>query len=205
MDYAKTSKRLSAYLLDTLLVYLLISLIISIRFINPTYEKYINSYKNYEKVLEKYYNEEISSEELINQNKDNLYYITKYSISTNIVVIVVLIGYNVFFQKYNNNQTLGKKIMKIKVTSTNDKEISLLRYFIRLLPMYLILVGNILQVLLNTIIVFITNKNNYIYINSIISYIFLGIAIITFVMISIGKDKKGIHDYLAKTIVVNDK
>ena len=198
----KLSKRLGAYLLDIFLVYLLITLISSIRFINPNYDKYIESYDKYSKVVEKYYKGEISSNELISLNQDNLYKVSKYSVSYNIVMIVVIIGYFGFFQKYNKGQTLGKKIMKIKVVSTEDKEASLGAYLLRILPMYYVLVGNILSILINSILVYFLNSKTFIYANSIVIYLFLAIGIISFVMMNIRKDKRGLQDIIAKTKVV---
>lgn len=203
-NIAKISKRFSAYLLDIILIYVLISLIISIRFINPHYEKYVTAYEKYNKVINKYYDGKIDATEMVNLNKDNLYYVTKYSVSSNIVVIVVLIGYFVLFQKYNNGQTLGKKIMRIKVTSIDKEIVSIGRYFLRILPMYYIFIGNIIAVLLNTIAVYLLKSNEYLYVNSIITYLFLSIGIITLVMTNINKDKQGLHDKIAKTIVVDD-
>ena len=42
----------------------------------------------------------------------------KYSVSYNIVIIIGLFAYFGLFQKYNNGQTIGKKIMKIKRLSS---------------------------------------------------------------------------------------
>ena len=202
MEIASVRKRFSAYLLDIILLYLLTSLIISIRFINPNYDKYIETYEQYNEVLKKYYEKEITSDELVDLNKDNLYYLTKYSISSNIVVIIVIIGYFVFFQKYNHGQTLGKKIMKIKVVGNDNKELSIWKLFIRTIPTYYIFVGNALAVLLNTLVVLFIDKDNFIYVNSVITYLFLGIGIVSLVMIYINKNKQGLHDKLAQSIVV---
>ena len=202
MKKSINSKRLIAYLLDTLFVYLLISLISSIRIINPTYEKYEESYESYSEIIESFYNEEITAEEMVKLNKDNLYDLSKYSISSNVVIIVVIFAYFGLFQKYNNGQTLGKKIMKIKVVSNNDNEVSLGRYILRILPMYYIFIGNVLAVFLNTLALFIFKSNLFIYVNAFTTYLFLIIGIISFVMMNKKQDNLGLHDILAKTKVV---
>lgn len=204
-ERVKISKRLLAYLLDILFVYLLISLISSIKYINPTYEKFESSYEKYSEVLEKYYDEEITAEEMNELNKDNLYTVTKYSVSTNIVIVLVIFGYFVLFQKYNNGQTLGKKIMKIKVISVNDKKPTIKDFIFRTLPMYYIYIGSVIPIILNSIFVFLVNSTSYMYINTISIYFFLIIAIITFVMIYVRKDNRGLHDLIAHTKVVYEE
>lgn len=203
-DKVKLSKRIIAYLLDILLVYLLISLISGIRFINPTYDKYVKVYNEYEDVFERYVNKEISIEEVNELNNDSIYKLTKYSVSTSVVIIVVIFGYFVLFQKYNNGQTLGKKIMKIKVVDANDNNISIIKYILRTIPMYYIFIGSIIPIIINQVVVFLVSSNTYLTVYSIPINIFLFINIISFVMIIKREDSRGLHDLLANTKVINE-
>lgn len=196
------TKRFIAYLLDILFVYLLISLIISIRFINPTYDKFSEAYEKYAEVLEKAYNEEITINEANELNKDNIYNISKYNISSNIVIIIVLIGYYGFFQKYNNGQTLGKKITKLKVTGINEEEVSIGRYILRILPIYYVSIGNIIATFINTILIFILNQEWYTIISSIIIYLSILINIVSIILIFVRQDKRSLHDLISKTKVI---
>lgn len=201
----KVGRRITAFLLDILLLYFIISLITSIRFINLSYDKYNEYYEKYSNVLEDYYDNNIDENEMIEQNKDNFYYLTKYSINYNIVIIVVLIGYFVLFQKFNKGQTLGKKIMKIKVVNENDSEASLGSYFLRTLPMYYIFIGGILPLLINSILVFVLNSSSYFIVNSMVSYLFLFIFIVDVVFILVRKDKRSIHEIISKTKLIDEK
>lgn len=196
-----TSKRFSAYLLDIFFIYLLLSLITSIKFINPTYDKFIDSYEKYSEVVERYTNKEISLNEMQELNKDNYYNVTKYSISSNIVIVVGIFLYFGVFQKYNHGQTLGKKIMKLRVTSNDENEISIWKYLLRTLPMYFVLIGSVISFLINSILVFVLDSSNYMMASSIVTYFSLGIGIIDVVMLLIRKDKRGLHDILANTKV----
>lgn len=172
-----TSKRFTAYLLDIFFIYLLISLIINIKVINPTYEKYYDAYTKYSEVMEKYYNKDLNIEEVQEQNQENYYNVNKYSISNVVVIELVIFLYFCVFQKYNNGQTLGKKIMKIKVVSDNNEDVSILRYFLRILPMFFAFVGGFIPLLINAILVFILNSGNYGTVSSIITYVFIILAI----------------------------
>ncbi len=200
-EQVKVSKRIIAYLLDIILLVFIIGLVTSIRFINPNYDKYMDTYEKYSNVLEDYYNSNIDEQEMINLNKENYYYLTKYSVNYNIAIIIVIIAYFVFFQKYNNGQTIGKKIMKIKVVGT-EKEPSIFSYFIRTIAMYYIYVGSILPLVINTLLVYFFNVNNYLVVATIINYIFTFLAIISFVLILVRKDKRGIHELITNTKVV---
>ncbi len=194
-----TGKRICAYLLDVFLIYVFLTLLVNIRYLNPYYEKYNESYTRYNEIVEKYYNKEISFEEMQEQNMDNYYDINRYSISNNIEIVVVLFLYFVMFQKYNNGQTLGKKIMKIKVVG--DNKTNIWRYLLRMLPMYFILVGGIIPLIINSSLILLLSKEIYLKISQVVTYVFLGIGIIDFVMITMNKDKKGLHDIISKTTV----
>ena len=132
------SKRISAYLMDILLIFIMISLIIEIKFINPNYDEYVDSYEKYNDVIDDYNNELITEEELVKLNTENYYAISKYSVSYNIVIVVGLILYFVVFQKFTGGQTLGKKLMKIKVVNNNNEKPTLFKLFLRCLPVYYI-------------------------------------------------------------------
>lgn len=196
------SKRISAYLIDILFIFIVIGLISEIKFINPYYDKYIESYETYNEILEDYTNEEITEKEFTNLYNENYYLVSKYSVSYNIVIVVAILLYFGVFQKFNKGQTIGKKIMRIRVVSNTDNEdVSLLRYLIRTLPMYYIYIGGLIPLAINTILVFILNDNNFMNITMVVSYLFLFVAILSFVFICIRKDERGLQDIIAKTKV----
>ena len=196
------SKRISAYLIDILFIFIVIGLISEIKFINPYYDKYIESYETYNEILEDYTNEEITEKEFTNLYNENYYLVSKYSVSYNIVIVLAILLYFGVFQKFNKGQTIGKKIMRIRVVSNTDNEdVSLLRYLIRTLPMYYIYIGGLIPLAINTILVFILNDNNFMNITMVVSYLFLFVAILSFVFICIRKDERGLQDIIAKTKV----
>jgi len=204
MNKTINRKRIIAYLLDIILVYMLISAIVSIRFLNPNYDKYIDSYEKYIDIFEDYSKGHITEKEYTKLNTNNIINVTKYSISSNIVIILVIIGYFVFFQKYNNGQTLGKKIKKIKVVSNDNKKLTLKNYFLRILPLYYIFIGGIIPIIISSILVFILPAKIYITVNSLIIYAFFILATISFAMAFRREDKRTMHDILANTKVVEE-
>ena len=200
----KLSKRISAYFLDILLIYLFISLITSIKVINPYYDKYTEEAEKYTELMKLYTDKEIDEKEFLKESREVVYYLSKYSVSSNIVIAVVILGYFGLFQKLNKGQTLGKKIMRIKVTSNDDKELSLLSYLLRLLASYHVFVGNIIVLIANSVLINYLDVNKYYNANMIVTYAFFGIAIISFVMILIREDKRGLHDIISNTKVINE-
>lgn len=201
-NIANVSKRISAYLLDICLIYLFMSLITGIRFINPTYDNLVETTNEYQEVLNDYTEGKITEEVALEQQKDYVYKVTKYGISTNVAVVLVIFAYFGIFQKFNNGQTLGKKIMKIKVVSNDDKNLSVWSYFLRILPIYYIFIGSVIPLILTSILVFIVGSTYFATVNSIIVYLFFGIGIMSFVMMNVRKDKRGLQDLISGTKVV---
>ncbi len=201
-DVVSVGKRVSAFLLDIFLVYILISLISTIKFINPNYDKFEEAYNAYNEIVEDYYDEKITLVEMNEQSKEHMYNISKYSVSTNIAALVIIFAYFGLFQKYNNGQTLGKKIMKIKVVGNDDNDVSLGRFILRIIPIYYIFIGNVISISLNSILVFLLSVNKYYIANSIIVYLLFGVGIVSFIMMITRKDKRGLQDLIAGTKVV---
>lgn len=200
------SKRISAYLIDILIVFVIFSLTSEIKFINPNYDKYIETYELYSEIVDDYTHGLITEDEMIKLNSENYYYICKYSLSYNIVIVLGLVLYFGVFQKYNNGQTVGKKLMKIKVVcnSTNENP-SMIKYILRIVPMYYIYIGGMIPLIINTILLYVLNKNNYMNITNTISCIFLLVSFVSFIMINIRKDKRGLQDLISNTNVIYEE
>ena len=198
------SKRLFAYILDAFLIYLFILLVSGIRFINPTYDKLLEVTEKYSEAETSYQNGDMKDDEFIKVSTQYIYDANRYNVSTNIVFMLVVFAYYGLFQKFNNGQTLGKKIMKLRVVSKDNKPVSILRYIIRTLSMYLVFFGSVIPYLLGTILVFVLKPNLFSTIYSLLVYVFLIIGIIPLLMAHRRSDKKGLHDLIAGTKVIEE-
>jgi len=141
----------------------------------------------------------------INENyftieKNYSYKLLKYSIIQNIITVMCILLYFVVFQFYFNGKTLGKKIMKIKVISNNDKTLTILNYFIRSL-----IVNEVFINVLNIIFITILSKNNFFVYSQIIYSITYILEMVIIFTIIFNKDNRGLHDYISNTKVVEDK
>lgn len=180
-------KRITAYLIDMTIVMLASSMLASISYINPQLDEYNKIYKEFNEIASKYSKNEITDEEYNKLTIDYNYELEKNNIITMVISITTTILYFAIFQKYNNGQTLGKRIMKIKI----DK-LSLWRYLIRTIILY-----NVFFNLLKIILILIVSKENYILTSNILYVGALMVETTTLVLINMRKDARGLHDLVS--------
>ena len=188
-------KRILAYFVDIIIISSISSLIL---FIIPKDEEYQNMYDNYINLVNDYTNKKIELREFNNKVDNSIYIINKSTVDVSIVTIVLSISYFVVLGYFFNGQTLGKRIMKLKLVSNKDKDLSMNQLLIRSLFINSILV-NILQVF--CILIF--SKSIYLKINNVLTYTFGLVDLIIFCMILFRKDNRGLHDLLANTKVLD--
>ena len=105
----------------------------------------------------------------------------------------------IVFQYLNKGQTLGKKLLKIKVKEKGENP-SLKSIIIRT-----VMINNIFSGLLYIILLYILNKKTY-YLGYSIVYVIETLFIITSIMFVLyRKDKQGLHDMIAKTEVIEER
>lgn len=201
-------QRLCAYVIDILIVSIFLSLITY----NINFDKLNDLNKQLNNLLEKGYvtekqdktdvtvEEELTMDEYNTKLFDIQYEIEKESILINTISIVIIIGYFIAFQYFNKGQTIGKKLLKIKLTSTNHKKIRLWQVIVRSIIIYGILTG-----ILNIIFINIVNKNTYLGIYNIFTIIQSIFIIVSVLFILYRKDKRGLHDLMSKSSVVLEK
>ncbi len=205
MEQVKPIRRLTAYFIDLLLVVVVFSLVINIHFINPHYDKYLESYENYQKLTEKYINQELTEKDFMKQANLAYYDMAKYSVNINIAEIIVVLLYFGLFQKFNKGQTIGKKIMKMKVVNNNKETPSIIQLFIKYTISALPEMGCALTLLLSSILVYVLNANYYLIITVILSSIIMIANIVSYIMIIARKDHRSLVDMICKTNVINEK
>lgn len=190
-------QRLGAYIIDYLFILLLITLLGQIRFLNPTFDKYYETYDEYmeliENVNESNVLEIIESEEYSIAN----YNLSKYSVSMSIISILVYIGYFAGFQKWNKGQTLGKKLFNIEVSNVNEGNIKWWQIILREFIIY-----NLWAEILYVIFILLLSANSYFVISNTILFVTFIISFVNILFVLFRKDGRGLHDLLAKTIVV---
>lgn len=191
-------KRVLAYIVDSIVVSLIVSLISMIGFLNPTIEKYNKTYEEYQQfnndILAS--EEEINTKELMEKSSEYYYKLQKYSLSTNIIEIFCLIGYFVIFNITTQGQTLGKKLFKIKIVP-NKCKINWKNYLLRML-----ILNSTWITILTCILLFVLPAYNFYITSMIITYLGYAVLIVDVLMMLFRRDERSLHDILSNTKVV---
>lgn len=121
-------KRLMAFCIDLLLVSILTTCITKVDYINPYMNEVEDASKAYNEVLNDY--KDLSSEddieEFINNFKDKLYDYEHTQIHVNMWYLIFYIGYFVIFAYFIEGQTLGKKLMSIKIVNEDGSKVGIM-------------------------------------------------------------------------------
>ena len=189
-------KRLVAYIIDTFII----SILISIVTFSFSYDKLNKIENDMIKVSESYVEGKIDTEKYLSEYKLYIYDYQNSSKMISGITIVLYIGYFIVFQYLNKGQTIGKKIMKIKIVNKEEKEVSLKSIIIRNL-----FITEIIPMIFGIVLLFFINKGLY-------SMIYLSLAallevfmITTALFIIYRQDHLSLHDMIAKTKVVEIK
>ncbi len=193
-------KRILAYVIDILIVSLVMTPIISLKAINPYVDDYNKYYEQYTELVEKGNNNEVdvNSDEYKNQIIELNYKLGQYKQVNSSLSVASIIVYFVIIQYFLKGQTIGKKILKLRVVSNKDKELNIGHYFLRS-----IILNNIIFSLLLIFGVYIFNAEGYYVLSLIVSYLQLLVMSIILLMVVLRKDNRGLHDFVAGTKVIS--
>lgn len=189
-------KRIVAYIIDILIVTVVVSAISMIPRIDPYKKDYEKAYNEYLDIVSDAQNENSVDykDRIIELNYD----IYKYRVVSNIISVISLVGYFGILQMVMNGQTVGKKVLKIKVVGNNGKKLNFGNYFLRTL-----ILNNIFFTVINMIAVYILKGSNFYYFTYIVNMLQSTIYMILIIMMVLRKDNRGLHDLLAGTKVID--
>ena len=189
--------RMVAYIIDIIIVALISTCLVSLMPNNDNYLKYV---KEYDTVQSDFLNQKIDMNEYLNKSVDVVYDIDYNNVPAMIIQVVVVIGYFVIYQFYNKGQTIGKKLMKLKVVSTNGNGLTLNQITYRALLVNSVLIN----ILILGCLLFI-GRGLYYYSSLGLQGLELIIIITVLMMVLIRKDGRGLHDLVASTKVLSVK
>lgn len=188
-------KRILAYILDLLIVTFIATLITN--FI-PKNDEYEQARKELIEVTEKQSEKEITSSEYQDSINNINYQINKSTVDITIITITISLLYFVLFNYYGNGKTVGKRIMNLQIVGINDRKVTINDYLIRTL-----IVNSTLANIVGVILIIALTKSSYIKYYNGFSTIFSLLLIATFICMSYRNDGRGIHDILARTVVID--
>ena len=160
MKKATFTNRLAAFLIDFIIISLIGGLITQ----GLTTKKIEKLNNELQDVITEYTQGEMTMEDYLENTNEISYELEKASLPMNTVYVVLYIGYFIIFQFLNKGQTIGKKLMKIKVITDNKKEPSLMQIIIRT-----IFVDQIILNLLAIILLMLVSKELFIKLNYVIT------------------------------------
>ena len=188
-------KRLASYFIDMLFISMIVSVITT--GISTTKQEKILE-KQYE-IIEKYGKEEITIKEYNKEIGLISYDLQKANIIPSTITLVLSIAYFIVFQYLNKGQTLGKKLLGLRVQEKR-KPPKLKSIIVRT-----IITNNILSMFLGIVLVYTLNRNNYYSVYGVISTVESLFIFITAMFILYKKDKLGLHDIIAHTEVIDER
>lgn len=191
-------ERLGAYIIDSIIVSMILVLIC---------QGLPNTETEAEKRLVELENQlqsgEITPDEYLEAYTDNelQYEYKKESVLTTGISVALTFAYFVIFQYMNKGQTLGKKLLKIKVVDKDSlKPTTILKGLLRSLFVLSIASG-----IIGILLLYIIDKQYYIKIYFTIVGLESVFFIVTLIFMIYKKDGRGLHDIMANTIVIKER
>lgn len=195
MNKNNYKKRLVAYIIDVLIVSLVFSILTM--FIKES-SNLVNLNNELNTISENYLNQTITMSEYFKQFSSVEYLVNKEMFLQNLFNLVLMIGYFIILPYYYNGQTIGKKIMKIKIVKEDGK------LGINDLVLRGLIANGILITLIELSLIFLVKDTTYILTVSIFDFVQFLLVIISTFMILYRKDKKALHDVICKTLVAEE-
>ncbi len=188
-------RRLAAYLFDIIIISMLSSLLFTSLF-NKQAEEYT---KNSQEYIKDIMNTGSGIEE--DEYLTEVYYnMQKNGQTLTLINVSIQIVYFIFLQYFLNGQTLGKKLLKLRVVQVGEKKLEAGLFVLRCLILYTIPIK-----IIDLICLMKLEMKNYYNVSSILSRINIVIVIAIMGTIIFREDERGLHDIIAKTKVVSTK
>ena len=181
------SKRFLAYILDMFMIFIILFLLKSLMPVN----KYEIELSN---LNESYLEQKIDVNEYINNLKIITHNIDKENIEINIAGTLLIIVSFVIVPIINNNQTLGQKLLKIKISKNKPLRIDDL-------VGRAVIVNGLGYMIFMFIILYLTSDNIYFILINILGFFQILMIIINSFMVIYSKEKRGIADRFTGTII----
>lgn len=187
-------KRLLAFVID----FMIVNLIVSIVTIGMSTTKVENLNKQLVELENNMMSGEVSIEEFTEKSTSIMYDLEKASIPTDIVTVIIFIGYFIVFQYLNKGQTLGKKIFKIKIVEGEKKDSPRLTTVIT----RSLLIDMIFMRVFIVAMVIALDSYAFVMVYGLFSMLYMIFIFICVFMMLFRNDKVSLHDMITRSNVV---
>lgn len=186
-------QRFAAFIIDIFIISMIAS-ILAYPFLDMESIQKLNESST--EVVNDYMSQDISMDDYVSESVSISYEMAKKQGVLSLITIFLNILYFVVFQLKNNGQTLGKQLLKIKVVSNDDSELTTNQLIFRSL-----IINSILIDMVSFAMLLFASRDVYFYGAGFLGMVQFGIIVISGFMI-MGKTHRGIHDLVAHTDVV---
>lgn len=190
-------KRLLAYLIDIIILSLILTFV---GLFIPSNSNLVNLNNELMSVNNNFMNQEIDAITFINQYSNIGYSIARELFLSNLISVAVGIIYFIVYPLYNGGQSIGKKIIGLKIVSADDSTVSSNSLLIRYL-----LMESIGTTIISMCLIFVIKDFYYILCDSILSFLQFLVVIISIFMVIYRRDKRSLPDLIAGTKVIEVK
>lgn len=184
-------KRVSAYIIDYAIVYLISALILMIPVFSYNQDEYMDYYKEYMDIPQEI------TDETMNEQYSILYKMTKLTKNSLIIEAVVSFSYFGIAAYLMKGQTLGKKLKKIKVVPIEGKELNPHLFMLRSA-----ILTNLIPQIASIISILVLKEKNWILAEGLISNISLTVTFVLIAFLIFREDERSLHDLICKTKVI---
>lgn len=187
-------QRLLAFIFDVFLISTIVSFV-CMPFLD--YDSIENLSENATQVFADYNEGKIDTETYISSASSILYRLAKKQGLMSLVTIFLNVLYFVVYQFYNKGQTIGKKLLGIKIVSNDSKELTMNNYIYRSF-----LVNSVLADII--IFAFVIFASETVWFNGVgvIGAINYTLLFICGLMVVLNKEGRGLHDLVGNTKVI---
>ena len=126
-----------------------------------------------------------------------------WQLPTFLLVIFIMFAYNILLPYFiYEGQTLGKKLIGIKIVKANGEKASLLNYIVRYLAIVILEANTYFSAIGGVLIYFLNKQFDFaMQWNNVVAIIFVLSAILA----ALNKERRSIHDFISGTKVINVK
>lgn len=189
-------ERLGAFIIDFFIISMIVSLV-TYPFTNTSNTKKLN--EETQKVIEQYQKGKIDANTYLNRASDISYDLSRETGLSSVISVIIFALYFIVFQYKNGGQTIGKKLLHIKIAKTDDTDLNINDVMFRAL-----IIDFILYNIITLCITLFMSKDMYFYGVMIFEFIQYVVLFVSVIMILSRKDKRGLHDMITHTRVIKD-
>ena len=200
--------RVSAFLIDVLFVIILTTLTANVYQVNPYLYDTDKAYKEYNELYnDTLENIDVNNPEIPTKLKNAMYKYDKTNTYLYLWYMIFGVLYFVLFQFFNNGQTLGKKLFKLRVVNEKEENPNIIQYIVRFLINGSTLIMGVHLLILIKVIVLLVGCSGRMYydIHMILQSVSILIELILLGTLIVNKNNKMFNDFIARTKVIEVK